>query len=146
MSTIGRHMRVALANDLGVAIPSGTVLTVTCRRWRFDSTGKLVWDSSDQAMGWTLGSSLSSGSQAANGSVIDNTNSGDGWLGAQFYVSVPSLAVAPTAGGTIAVLLQTSLDGTTWADTPDLRRGIVLFGESYPTTNPTGQREYTTVL
>ena len=35
-------MRVALANDLGVAIPSGTVLTVTCRRWRFDSTGELL--------------------------------------------------------------------------------------------------------
>lgn len=145
MSTIGRHMRVALANDLGVAIPSGTVLTVTCRRWRFDSTGKLVWDASDQAMGWTLGSSLSSGSQAA-GSSIDNTNSGDGWIGAQFRVSVPSLAVAPTAGGTVQVWLQTSLDGSTWADDPNLKRGILLFSEAYPVTNPTGVRESAVVI
>ena len=145
MSTIGRHMRVALANDLGVAVPSGTVLTVTCRRWRFDSTGKLVWDASDQALGWTLGSSLSSGSQAA-GSSIDNTNSGDGWIGAQFHVSVPSLAVAPTAGGTIQVWLQTSLDGSTWADDPNLKRGILLFSEAYPTTNPTGVREASIVV
>jgi hypothetical protein len=146
MSTIGRHMRVALANDLGVAIPSGTVLTVTCRRWRFDSTGKLVWEGSDQALGWTLGSSLSSGSQAADGSALDNTNSGDGWIGAQFLVSVPSLAVAPTAGGTIQVWLQTSLDGSTWADDPNLKRGILLFSEAYPTTNPTGVREASTVV
>ncbi len=145
MSTIGRHMRVALANDLGVAIPSGTVLTVTCRRWRFDSTGKLVWDASDQALGWTLGSSLSSGSQAA-GSSIDNTNSGDGWIGAQFLVSVPSLSVAPTAGGTIQVWLQTSIDGTTWADDPNLKRGTLLFSESYPVTNPTGVRESAVVI
>lgn len=145
MSTIGRHMRVALANDLGVAIPSGTVLTVTCRRWRFDSTGKLVWDSSDQAMGWTLGSSLSSGSQAA-GSAVDNTNSGDGWIGAQFHVSVPSMSIAPTAGGTVQVWLQTSLDGSTWPDDPNLKRGILLFAESYPTTNPTGVRESSVVI
>ena len=146
MSTIGRHMRVALANDLGVAIPSGTTLTVTCRRWRFDSTGKLVWEGSDQALGWTLGSSLSSGSQSAGGSAVDNTNSGDGWIGAQFLVSVPSLAVAPTAGGTIQVWLQTSLDGSTWADDPNLKRGILLFSEAYPTTNPTGVRESATVV
>lgn len=145
MSTIGRHMRVALANGLGVAIPSGTVLTVTCRRWRFDSTGKLVWDASDQALGWTLGSSLSSGSQAAGGST-DNTNSGDGWIGAQFHVSVPSLAVAPTAGGTIQVWLQASLDGSTWPDDPNLKRGILLFSEAYPVTNPTGVRESAVVI
>lgn len=145
MSAIGRHMRVALANDLGVAIPSGTVLTVTCRRWRFDSTGKLVWDASDQALGWTLGSSLSSGSQAAGGST-DNTNSGDGWIGAQFHVSVPSLAVAPTAGGTIQVWLQASLDGSTWPDDPNLKRGILLFSEAYPVTNPTGVRESAVVI
>jgi len=145
MSTIGRHMRVALANDLGAAIPSGTVLTVTCRRWRFDSTGKLVWDSSDQAMGWTLGSSLSSGSQAA-GSSIDNTNSGDGWIGAQFHVSVPSMSIAPTAGGTVQVWLQMSLDGTTWPDDPNLKRGILLFAEAYPVTNPTGVRESAVVV
>ncbi len=145
MSTIGRHMRVALANDLGAAIPSGTMLTVTCRRWRFDSTGKLVWDSSDQAMGWTLGSSLSSGSQAA-GSSIDNTNSGDGWIGAQFHVSVPSMSIAPTAGGTVQVWLQMSLDGTTWPDDPNLKRGILLFAEAYPVTNPTGVRESAVVV
>lgn len=146
MSTIGRHMRAVLANDCGASIPTSTVLTVTCRRWRFDSTGKLVWDGSDQAMGWTLGGALTNGSQSAGGSVIDNTNSGDGWIGAQFLVSVPSLAIAPTAGGTIQVWLQTSLDGTTWADDPNLKRGVLLFAEAYPVTNPTGVRESATVI
>lgn len=135
MSQIGRQMRFAVANDSGLALPVGG-LVVTFRRWRY-SSGSLIWDSADQTS--TVGASLASGSQAV-GSSIDNTNAGDGWVGAQVLMAFPALTGTTSNPGNVAVYLQVSLDGSTWADTPNNKRGALLGAELYVgDVNPTAR-------
>lgn len=134
MSQLSVAWRIAVANNSGLAFPAGG-LVVRYRRWKFDSSGVLTQEASEQTA--TVGASLANGSVAVS-STIDNNSAGLYYLGASFILTYPALTGTTSSTGTVTVYMQRSTDGgTNWPDLPDNARGFVLGGESYVSlTNP----------
>lgn len=136
MSALGERWRVAVWNASGITLPAGGI-TVRYRRWRFDSSGVYIPESSGQSV--AVGASLVSGAGASS-AAITNNGAGEQWLGADFIIEMPALTGTAGASATIEVYLQVSTDGgTAWADVPDVRRGLLLASFSVTGTNPAAQ-------
>lgn len=109
---IGKTFRFVVDNRTGVALASGGVV-VKYRRWKFDSSGVLTYEASEQSA--TIGASLASNT-TATGSTITNDASGEFYLGMDLRFEYTGLA--SSGSGSVFVYLQVSTDGgTTWADT-----------------------------
>ena len=109
---IGKKFRFVVDNRTNVALASGGVV-IKYLRWKFDSTGALVYEGSEQSS--TVGTSLASNTTEA-GSTITNDASGEFYLGMDMRIEYAGLA--SSGSGTVAAYLQLSTDGgTTWADT-----------------------------
>lgn len=100
---LGRNYRITIQNGTGVAVTAA----VTARRWKFASTGALVYEAAES----TLFTSVSISSAAyTSATAIDN--SADLYLGADLEVV---LTPSASATGTVVVQIQRSTDGgTTW--------------------------------
>ncbi len=113
---LGRTYRIQVLNSCGQTLASSSI-TVTARRWNFNSSGTATWEGSETTV-WSGNSTITTGSYASSGSVDNSTNA---YLGGTFKIAVTTPA---SASGLITFYLQRSTDGgSTW---PDNGNGQVL--------------------
>ena len=125
MSALGERWRVVVWNASGLSLPAGGVV-VRHRRWKYAADGTLTFAAGTSV---TVGASLANNLGNAS-AAITNNGASEQWLGADFIVEFPALT--GTANGSIEVFVQISTDnGTTWADSPNIRRGAMIAAEFY---------------
>ncbi len=103
---LGSTYRFTVLNSLGQTIALSSIV-VKSLRWKFDSTGGLVFDS--EATEFSYGLSLATANYAS-GTTRDNSSTK--WIGGVFTVTVTSPA---SSSGEVTVYFDRSTDGgTTW--------------------------------
>lgn len=103
-----RNYRVSAYNDSGASVD----VTVTARRWKLDSNGAVVYESSEATL---LSVTGVADTTRATGTAQDNTT--DGWIGFDGIAKVDG-----GSSGVVTILLEASTDGgTSW---PTAQGGI----------------------
>lgn len=99
--------RFAVKNATGSALGAGDTLTITAKRWKFNSSGALTPEASEATVFNASVASLANNAWVT-GATIDNST--DGYLGGEFVIT-PSI----TPAGNVEVWMHYSTDGgTTW--------------------------------
>lgn len=121
---LGRNYRFSVNNQCGVNV----TVTIQCRKWKFDSSGALVYSS--EAEEFNESAIASSSTSWTEDTAVDNST--DLYMGADLEVIVtPASSVTNSATTNVAIQLQRSTDGgTTW---PDDSRGIRVATFNIPT-------------
>lgn len=108
-----RNYRLSAYNDSGASVD----VTITVRRWKFDSNGAVVYEASEATV---LSATGVADATLAAGNAQDNTT--DGWIGLSGVLSLAN----GTGSQVVTVFLEPSTDGgTTW---PGAQDGIPLIG------------------
>ena len=106
-----RNYRLTAYNDSGAAVD----ITVTVRRWKFDTDGAIVYEDTESTLLSTTGTEDAT---LATGTSQDNTT--DKWIGIGGIMTLEN----GTGTGVVTLFLEPSTDdGTTW---PVEQRGIPL--------------------
>lgn len=100
MSALGHTFRYQVQNQTGGTV----VVTVTERRWKFDTDGSIIWSTEQTPIS---AASVTTGA-FSNSSTIDNST--DKYLGATHTVLFD---VSGTLTGAVTLFLQRSTDGGT---------------------------------
>lgn len=109
MIVLPRYYRFRVLNNCGQTISAGNV-KVYGRRFKFDSTGALSYESSETTI-YTSSGGITTGSYD-NSSMVDNgTNL---YVGGAFVFEVTAPA---SASGNVILFFERSTDGTTRVDT-----------------------------
>lgn len=109
MIVLPRYYRFRVLNNCGQTISAGNV-KVYARRFKFDSTGALSYESSETTV-YTSSGGITTGSYD-NSSMIDNSSSL--YIGGAFALEVTAPA---SASGNVILFFERSTDGTTRVDT-----------------------------
>jgi len=122
---LGRNYRFSVNNQCGVNV----TVTIQCRKWKFDSSGALVYSSEVEEFNEAA---IASSSSAWTEEATPVDNSTDLYIGADLEVAVtPASSVTNSATTNVQVQIQRSTDGgTTW---PDDARGETVGGMNIPT-------------
>lgn len=103
-----RNYRLTAYNNSGAAVD----VTVTARRWKFDSNGAVSFEGSEATL--LSATSVSDGTLATPGSGEDNTT--DAYIGMDGVMSLAN----GTGTGIVTLFLEPSTDGgTSWPSSQD---------------------------
>jgi len=115
--------RFAVKNATGSAFGAGDSLTITAKRWKFNSSGAFIPEAFEATVFNVSVASLANNTWV-NGATIDNST--DGYLGGEFVIT-PSI----TPAGNVEIWMQYSTDGgTTWNTDGKGRRLAIVSGTS----------------
>lgn len=121
---LGRNYRFSVNNQCGVNV----TVTIQCRKWKFDSSGALVYSS--EAEEFNESAIASSSTAWTEDTAVDNST--NLYIGADLEIVVtPASSVTNSTTTNVVVQIQRSTDGgTTW---PDDSRGEFVASVNMPT-------------
>lgn len=131
MIVLPKYYRFTVLNNTGQTISTSNV-KVYARRWKFDSTGALSYESSETTI-YTSAGNITNGSYESS-SMIDNTSSL--YIGGSFVFEVVSAA---SSNGNAILFFERSTDGTTRVDSNGVGDVVAVLNF---TTNTTKRKSF----
>jgi hypothetical protein len=126
MIVLPRYYRFRAFNNTGVTISAGN-LKVYGRRFKFDTTGQLSYESPESTV-WTTSGTITTGSY--DQSAVQDNNS-TGWLGGAFVLEV---TMTGSPSGNVVLFFERSTDGTTRIDSQGVSDVVAVLNFTSATT------------